>query len=68
MDKADEQKAVGDPYLSLEIRDVGTDLVVHSWDIHAKVKIGFMQLLDNHWKGRRLLVAFFLFSFFLSEL
>ena len=51
MDKADEQKAVGNPYLSLEIRDVGTDLVFHSWDIHAKVKIGFMQLLDNHWKG-----------------
>ena len=45
------QTAFDNPYLTLEIRDVGTDLVVHSWDIQAKVKIGFLQLLDNHWKG-----------------
>ena len=33
------------------MRDVGTDLVVHSWDIRAQVKLGFIQILDKHWKG-----------------
>ncbi|XP_022781348.1 vacuolar protein sorting-associated protein 13A-like [Stylophora pistillata] len=50
VDKVDEQEAAGNPYLSLEIRDVGTDLVAHSWDLHAKIKIGFIQLTDNNWK------------------
>lgn len=26
-------------------------MIVHPWDVHAKVKLGFIQLLDNHWKG-----------------
>jgi len=56
VDKADEQSTSGDPYLSLEIRDVGTDLAVHSWGIRAQVKLGFIQILDNHWKGISLIV------------
>lgn len=51
VDKASEQSTSDDPYLILEIRDLGTHLIVHSWDIHAKVTIGFIQMLDNHWKG-----------------
>lgn len=56
VEKAGEQSASGDPYLILEIRDVGTDLAVHSWYIRAQVKLGFIQLLDNHWKGIALIV------------
>lgn len=51
VEKASEQSTSDDPYLSLEIRDLGTNLIVHSWDIHAKVKLGFIQMLDNRWKG-----------------
>ena len=51
VDKTSEQSTSDDPYLILEIRDLGTHLIVHSWDIHAKVTIGFIQMLDNHWKG-----------------
>ena len=47
----EEHSISGNPYLSLEIRDVGTDMTVHLWDIRAQVKLGFIQILDNHWKG-----------------
>ncbi|KAL9969256.1 hypothetical protein ACROYT_G021452 [Oculina patagonica] len=50
VDKASEQSTSDDPYLILEIRDLGAHLIVHSWDIHAEVKLGFIQMLDNHWK------------------
>lgn len=51
VDKAGEQSAGGPPYLSLEIRALRADLIVHTWDVKAQVKLGFIQLLDNHWKG-----------------
>ena len=56
MDQADEQSTNDDPYLSLEMRDVGTVLAVHSWDIRAQVKLGFIQIVDKHWKGISLAV------------
>lgn len=56
MDKASEQSTSDDPYLILEIRDLGAHLIVHSWDIHAEVKLGFIQMLDNHWKGSSLVL------------
>ncbi|XP_015752402.1 PREDICTED: vacuolar protein sorting-associated protein 13A-like [Acropora digitifera] len=38
------------PYLSLEIKDLRTDVAVFSWHLQAQMKLGFIQLLDHHWK------------------
>ena len=59
IDKASEQLASGlSPYISLEIRDLGADLIVHPWDFEADVRLGFIQLLDNHWEGITTLFVF----------
>ena len=59
IDKASEQLASGlSPYISLEIRDLGADLIVHPWDFEAYVGLGFIQLLDNHWEGITTLFVF----------
>ncbi|XP_068698299.1 intermembrane lipid transfer protein VPS13C-like isoform X1 [Montipora foliosa] len=50
VDKAIELTPNDAPYLSLEIRDLGADVTVYSWNTQARIKLGFIQLLDNHWK------------------
>ena len=60
IDKENEQLASDlSPYISLEIRDLGADLIVHPWDFEAHVRLGFIQLLDNHWKGITTIWVFF---------
>ena len=38
-------------YLSLEMEALEAEITVRTWHVQAQVRLGFIQVLDNDWKG-----------------